>query len=226
MPIEHKRALMELLPRTELWMHYGLTEASRSVFIEFHRHRDRLDSVGFPAPGVQLSVRAEDGSALRAGEPGLLWIGGPHVSQGYWDDPVLTARSFSDGWVCSGDIADIDEAGSVRLHGRKDDMINVGGFSVSPDEVEQVLNEHPTVQEAACVGVPDPRKIAGCVVRTYLVKAAGRPQVTDAELSDWVAERLEPYKVPRQYVWVEELPRTASGKLIRATLRDEAAAAQ
>ena len=94
MPIEHKHALMDLLPNTELWMHYGLTEASRSAFIEFHRHRERLDTVGLPAPGVRFAIRGADGSTCRPGEIGHLWVSGEHVSEGYWDDPEFTATNF------------------------------------------------------------------------------------------------------------------------------------
>jgi long-chain acyl-CoA synthetase len=202
MPDEHKRALMELLPDTQLWKH--------------------LDSVGMAAPGVQLSVRRDDGSACAADEPGTLWIGGRHVSPGYWDAPELTAKTFVDGWVCTGDIASIGPEGFIRLHGRKDDMINVGGFNVSPDEIERVILELPAIIDAGCIGVPDPRKIAGNVVRAYLVAASDQERLADSDLSTWLAERLEAYKVPSQYVWVESLPRTQSGKLQRPVLRREA----
>ena len=222
MPAEQKLALMELLPTTRLWMHYGLTEASRSLFIEFHRHREQLDSVGVAAPGVHLSVRRDDGSACNTGESGLLWIGGPHVAKGYWDDPDYDSRAFSGGYVCSGDIAHIGVNGYVYLHGRKDDMINVGGFNVSPDEIEQVLALHPGVREAACVGMPDPKNISGHVLHAYLVRDSGHRQPADVELSDWIRIRLEAYKIPIQYRWIESLPRTTSGKLMRATLRSRA----
>jgi long-chain acyl-CoA synthetase len=222
MPDEHKRTLMELLPDTQLWMHYGLTEASRSAFIEFHRNRERLDAVGMAAPGVQLSVRRDDGSACAADESGTLWISGLHVSPGYWDAPELTAKTFVDGWVCTGDIASIGPEGFMRLHGRKDDMINVGGFNVSPDEVERVILEHPAIIDAGCIGVPDPRKIAGNVVRAYLVAASDEERLADSDLSTWLAERMEAYKIPSQYVWAASLPRTQSGKLQRAVLRREA----
>ena len=223
MPLEHKRALMKLLPRTSLFMYYGLTEASRSVFIEFHRGSAHLETAGVPAPGVQVEVRNESGNACAAGVRGVLWVRGPHVSPGYWDDPELNARSFAGGWVLTGDVAHVDHAGFIHLHGRQDDMVNVGGFNVSPEEVERVLAEHPAVAEAACIGVPDPRGIAGQVVRAFLVAAAGQPRATDAELSRWAAQQLEPYKVPAQYEWVSQLPRTDSGKLTRATLRKRAA---
>lgn len=221
MPLEHKRTLMKLLPRTSLFMHYGLTEASRSAFIEFHRDSAHLQTVGIPAPGVQVDVRNESGKACGPGERGMLWIGGPHVSPGYWDDAELSAASFADGWVRTGDIAHVDEAGFIHLHGRQDDMVNVGGFNVSPDEVENVLAEHPGVSEAACVGVPDPRGIAGQVLRAFLVAAGDQAPTPDAELSRWAAQQLEPYKVPAQYEWVSKLPRTASGKIIRAALREQ-----
>jgi len=221
MPLEHKHSLMEMLPNTELWMHYGLTEAARSAFIEFHCHRDHLDSVGLAAPGVAMEIRGDDGAARPRGELGLLWIGGQHISPGYWDSPDDTARAFADGWTCTGDVAHIDEAGFVHLRGRRDDMIKVGGFNVSPDEIERVLCQHAGVREAACVGVPDPRGIAGQVVLAFVVAAESGRQATDAELSDWVVARLEPYKVPTQYRWVDSVPRTASGKLVRRALREQ-----
>ena len=188
MPVEHKRMLMDLLPKTELWMHYGLTEAARSAFIEFHRHHDRLDTVGLPAPGVQLEVRSEDGSVCHSGGVGPLWIRGDHVALGYWGDPEFTVRSFVDSWVHTGDVAHLESDGFLVLHGRSDDMINVGGFKVLPDQIEGVLGEHPAVLEAMCIGVPDPRKITGEIVRAYLVQASAK--VPDEELSRWVAARL------------------------------------
>ena len=226
MPLEHKRALMELLPHTSLFMHYGLTEASRSAFLEFHRDETHLDTVGLPAPGVEIAVRDDSGKPCGAGEAGVLWIRGPHVSSGYWDDVELTATTFVDGWVRTGDVGHIDESGFTYLHGRRDDMVNVGGFNVSPDEVERVLAEHPCVLEAACIGVPDPRGIAGQVLRAFLVAQPEKAPVPDRQLLEWAAGRLEPYKIPTQYEWIAKLPRTASGKLVRATLRDQAAAVQ
>lgn len=219
MPLEQKRQLMALLPRTSLFMHYGLTEAARSAFIEFHRDSAHLDSVGRASPGVRVEVRDERGRPSPPGERGALWVGGNHISPGYWDDPELNAKTFVDGWMRTGDVAHIDAKGYIHLHGRHDDMINVGGSKIAPDEVERVLAEHPAVSEAACIGVPDPKGISGQVLRAYLVAAEGRPQVPDAELSRWVAQQLESYKIPAQYEWIPVLPKTASGKLMRADLR-------
>lgn len=224
MPIEQKRQLTKLLPKTRLFMHYGLTEAGRSAYSEFHRDHARLDSIGLPSPGVSIQARDEDGLECRPGVRGILWVSGRHVSPGYWDDPELSAATFAEGWMRTGDVGHVDASGYIYLHSRSDDMINVAGVKVAPDEVERVLAEHPDVADAACVGVPDPRGISGQVVRAYLVAAEGRSPCADAELTAFVGRRLEHYKVPGQYVWVAELPRTASGKLQRATLRRQVAA--
>ena len=119
-------------------------------------------------------------------------------------------------------MAHLEKDGFLILHGRNDDMINVGGFKVLPDQIEGVLSEHPAVLEAMCIGVPDPRKITGQVVRAYLVPASAK--ASEEELSRWVAARLERYKIPVQYIWIEALPRTSSGKLMRRVLRNQAAA--
>jgi long-chain acyl-CoA synthetase len=218
MPLAQKLELMRLLPRSSLYMHYGLTEASRSAFTEFHRHREHLDTVGKPAPGVRIEARDKSGGVCAPGTAGALWIGGAHVSPGYWDDPGLSAENFVDGWTRTGDFGHMDADGFIHLHGREDDIVNVGGFKVAPDEVEQILAMHPAVAEVACIGVPDPRGIAGQVLRAYLVAADG-PHASDAELVRWAAERLEPHKVPVQLEWIASLPRTESGKLVRAALR-------
>lgn len=219
MPMSDKRMLMTLLPRTALFMHYGLTEASRSAFIEFHGDRGYLDTVGKPAPGVRVQVRDSGGNVCGCGEEGMLWVSGQHVSPGYWDDVELSNSAFSGGWVRTGDVAHVDERGFIHLHGRQDDMINVGGYNVVPDEVENVLCAHSGVAEAACVGMPDPKGIAGQVVCAYLVSGADDVRVPEEELRAWVTKHLESYKVPVRFEWVTTLPRTASGKIVRAELR-------
>lgn len=225
MPIEHKQGLMQLLPKTALWMHYGLTEASRSTFLELHRDRDRLTTIGKPSPGVRVSVRTEQGQELGSGQHGTLWLSGGAVARGYWQDPDLSARVFVDGWVCTGDVASVDAAGYIHLHGRRDDMINVGGYNVAPDEVERVLCEHPAIADAACVAIDDPRGISGSAIRACLVARPGAAPPPARELSDWLAQRLEHYRIPARYDWMDAIPRTASGKIQRASLRTPTAAA-
>jgi long-chain acyl-CoA synthetase len=219
MPLAHKRSLMALLPRTAIWMHYGLTEASRSAFIELHRDSDHLDTIGKPSPGVQVSVREENGQQVAIGQQGMLWLRGDAVALGYFDDPELTRKIFQDGWVCTGDVASVDSHGFIRLHGRRDDMINVGGYNVAPDEVERTLCNHPSIEDAACVAIADPKGISGNAVKAYVVGRDGQTAPSDRELSTWLAQRLEHYRIPARYEWIAAIPRTASGKIQRASLR-------
>jgi long-chain acyl-CoA synthetase len=220
---EHKQQLKSLLPDTALFMHYGLTEASRSAFIELHRDAEHLATVGRATPGVAIEARDEDGHRQACGQPGVLWIRGPHVARGYWDAPELSAAAFVDGWLRTGDLGSVDERGYITLHGRQDDIVNVGGFKVFPEEVERVLARHPSVAEVACVGAPDPRGVAGSVLRAYLVAAQSGACVEDTELRDLASGELEPYKIPDSFQWVASLPKTDSGKLRRAAIREEVA---
>jgi long-chain acyl-CoA synthetase len=220
MPLAHKRRLMELLPRTALWMHYGLTEASRSTFLEFHRHADKLHTVGRPSPGVEVGIRDEGGREVGVEQLGVLYLRSPAMATGYWGDPALTAATFADGWVCTGDVGHLDDEGFLHLHGRRDDMINVGGNNVSPEEVERVLTEHAAVGDAACIAIPDPKGFGGSAVKAFLVAAASSgPAPSRRELRRWVSSRLERYKVPTEYEWIPSIPRTSSGKIHRASLR-------
>lgn len=120
MRLEHKLRLIELLPDTGLWMHYGATEAPRSAFIEFHRHKERLHTIGRPARGVEVRILSPDGSALPSGEPGVLWVKGASTASGFFRDGALTARHFAGGFVCTGDIAKLDGEGFLHLLGRRD----------------------------------------------------------------------------------------------------------
>jgi len=219
MTLENKLRLTELLPTTALWMHYGLTEASRSTFLEFHRHRDRLSSIGRPSPGVEFRIRSEQGQTTRLDQPGVLWLRGPALGAGYWGDATLTAERFVDGWVCTGDLATVDGDGFLSLHGRSDDMINVGGYNVAPEEVEIVLCRHPDILDAACVACSDPRNVGGSAVAAYLVVHPGHERPSGKELARWVSQQLEGYKVPARWEWTDRIPRTDSGKTMRSALR-------
>ena len=132
MPREHMERLMHLLPSTRLCMHYGLTEASRSAFTEFHEWRERLDSIGRATPGVELRVVDESGVERPSGERGKIVVRGETLLSGYWEDPELTETAFLDGWLVTGDLGRREADGALYLEGREKDMINVGGREVSP----------------------------------------------------------------------------------------------
>lgn len=226
MPLEHKRLLMSLLPDTRLCMHYGLTEASRSAFIEFHGAKDRLESIGRPSPGVELRIVDGQGRDCNPGQAGRVVIKSPAVMSGYWQDPEATRQAFLGDYLITGDIGHRDEDGFLFLDAREKELINVGGREVSPIEIETQLARHPAVAECACVGMPDPQGLTGMVVKAFLV---ARPDVEipqSSVLAKYLRGRIEPYKMPRAFEWIDELPRTASGKLQRVELAERSARRQ
>lgn len=232
MPIEAKRRLMSVLPRTRLCMHYGLTEASRSAFIEFHADAAALDSVGKPSPNVEIAIYSEHGDPATGGRIGRIKIRSRAVMKEYWRNPELTSSTIGmDGWLDTGDLGRYDERGYLYLEGRRDDVINVGGKKVYPASVENAALQHEDVAEAACVGEVDPEQLLGEVVTLFVVirKAAAQPPaagedrkeavLNEESLRTFLASRLDPYAVPRRVIFLDALPRTESGKLQRAALK-------
>ena len=221
MPLEHKERLMRLLPRTRLCMHYGLTEASRAAFTEFHEWRDRLDSIGRATPGVEIRVVNENGSEVPSGDRGRIVVRGENLMSGYWDDPELTEAAFlDDGWLVSGDLGRADADGALYLEGREKDMINVGGREVSPVEIERILEELPQVAECACAGIPDPQGITGLAVKAFLVASRDAAPLAPKELAKHLRGRIEPYKMPAAFEWIDAIPRTDNGKVQRSRLAE------
>jgi malonyl-CoA/methylmalonyl-CoA synthetase len=181
---------------------YGMTETVMLVSNPYDGER-RAGSVGFPLPGVD--VRLADGGEIE--------VRGPNVFAGYWRRPEATAGSFRDGWFRTGDLGAVDPDGYLRIVGRAKELIISGGFNVYPREVEEVLLAHPGVMDAAVVGAPDAEW--GERVCAFVV---AEPGVTDRDLADWCGSRLAPYKRPRRWERVDEVPRNALGKVVRHAL--------
>ena len=215
---ETKRKLMEYLPHTRICHHYGLTEASRAAFCEYHADREQLDSIGRASPNVEIAVRDSHGNTLPPGEMGELTVRGGIVMKEYWKQPNLTAQTLRDGWLRTGDCGYQNGEGYLYLVGRQNDLINVGGMKASPEEVEQALCEHPRVADAACVGAPDPNGITGQCVKAFIVSDE---EIPSTELVAWLRNRLEEYKIPRMWVQAPSIPKTASGKIQRQLLRSQ-----
>lgn len=198
---------------------YGTTETHFSGTALFPWH-DTMDSIGRPVPGCDVRVVEPDTgdptAEVPVGEIGELAVRGPSVATEVWNDPQKTAELFRDGWFLSGDLARIDEDGYVSLLGRTDNMIITGGINVYAEGVETVLETHPVVEECAVVGAPDDD--LGERVEAVLVCA---DPVTTEELDEWCRENdgLSDYQRPRSYEFVEDLPRTNTGKLDRSALR-------
>jgi len=212
---ELRRKLVEQLPRTRICHHYGLTEASRACFREFHADAAKPDSIGRASPNVTVEIRDENGRKLGPLQAGEIAVRGAMVMGGYLNLPELTRRSLINGWLLTGDYGSMDDAGYIHLHGRRTDIINVGGLKVAPLEVEARANEHPAIRECACVGVPD--RLLGERVKLFYV---ADHDVAETTLVNWLRTHLEEYKIPRDFERLLELPKAGGVKIQRHLLRE------
>jgi len=195
---------------------YGLTEASPAVTSGVGQQAPD-GSIGVPLPGLLVRLIDRFGEDALVGDPGEIWVKGPNVFGGYWDDPDATGTVLTeDGWLRTGDLAVVDDGGFLWLVDRAKDLIIVSGFNVVPAEVEGVLVRHPDVAEAAVVGVPDAH--TGEAVRAFVVPEPGA-SIDERALIDYAARHLARYKCPSVISVVEELPHGDTGKLLRRRLR-------
>ncbi len=200
-----------------LYEGYGLTEASPVVSCQTPYIPFKAGSVGLPIEGVEVAVRDDFERELPAGSPGEITVRGPNVMKGYLNDPEESERALRGGWLHTGDIGYLDEDGYLYIVERKKDLIISGGFNLYPSEVEEVLERHPAVAEAAVVGEPDP--IRGEVVHAFVVKSEGM-EVSERELIDFTRGHLVYYKCPQRVTFLKQMPRGLLGKPSRRALRD------
>lgn len=213
---EEKDELAGILPDTRVCMHYGLTEASRSTFMEFHQDASHMDSVGKASPHTEIKILDENGVECEAGNEGEICIKGEHVTHGYLDLPVRD--SFFGDYFRTGDWGYKTEDGYVYLISRKKELINVGGKKVSPIEVEEQLLKIPGVEDCACIGVPDDNEVLGEVVKAFIIKEKGS-EITFADIDEQLTGKLESYKIPVCYEWIDAIPKTQNGKIQRGLLK-------
>jgi long-chain acyl-CoA synthetase len=214
LPIEVKSALESRFGCTVL-EGYGLTETTGCATIQTESRRGKPGSVGAPAPGCAISIRADDGTEQPAGTIGEIHVHGPVVMKGYWHRPETTAEVLRDGWFATGDLGILDDDGDLHIVDRKKDMVIRGGYKVYPREVEEVLYEHPDILEAAVIAVPDDHY--GEEVGAVVVLRPGRAMEGE-ELRTWAKERLSAYKVPHLIAFAPDLPRGATGKILKRAL--------
>ena len=216
MPIEDKKALIEALPDTRICMHYGLTEASRSAFMEFHEYEDNLNSIGKQSPNMTIRIMDEDGHEVPDKTEGEICVSGKAVTKGYLNLPK--EDSFWEDFFRTGDWGYKDEEGNLYLKSRKKELINVGGKKLSPLEVEEVLMELDFVKDCACIGVADPEGVLGEVVKAFIV--SDEPDKIQYDIIDeLIGKKLEAYKHPRMYELINAIPKTSSGKVQRLMLK-------
>jgi long-chain acyl-CoA synthetase len=215
--------LEEIRQKTGIAIHnaYGMTEVTSPVILAPHGVpmpvHDGVLPLGIPIPSTDIMIVDDDGRELGFGESGEIVARGPQVMAGYWRNPTESAASLNDGWMHTGDVGFRNAAGWIYLIDRKKDMIIASGFKVWPREVEDVLHEHPAVHEAAVVGVPDSYR--GETVKAYVSLKSGHLASSDL-LTDHCRQRLAAYKVPRIIEIMDELPKTVTGKIQRAALRE------
>ena len=197
---------------------YGLTETSPAACINpLVEGAEFNGSVGLPIPSTEVSIRDDDANEVGLGEVGEICIKGPQVMAGYWQQPEETAKVMLDGgWFRTGDMGRIDENGSIFIEDRKKDMILVSGFNVYPNEIEGVAVMHEKVLEAAAIGKADEK--SGEVVQLFVVR--NDPSLTVEELIEHCRENLTGYKVPKEVIFRDDLPKTNVGKILRRELRD------
>ncbi len=196
---------------------YGLTESSPVVTTNPIDGSARLGSIGLPIPSTDVRIVDESGNVLPAGEVGELQVKGPQVMKGYYNKFQETEDMIKDGWLCTGDIASMDPDGYFRIVDRKKDMILVSGFNVYPNEIEDVIAQHPKVSEVAAIGVPNEK--SGEVVKVFVVKSD--KSLTKDEIIAYCKENCTGYKVPKEVEFRDELPKSNVGKILRRLLKEE-----
>jgi long-chain acyl-CoA synthetase len=199
---------------------YGLSETSPIVTFTPGDVTSFTGTTGLPLPDTDIKLLDENGDEAAPGAAGEVCVKGPQVMRGYWQQPEANAAAFTaDGYFRTGDVGVFDSRGFLRIVDRKKDMIIVSGFNVFPNEIEAVASACPGLQECACVGVADEK--TGEAVKLYVVRAP-QAQLSEAELTEFCRKELTAYKVPRQIAFVDALPKSAVGKILRRELRTQA----
>ncbi|MFJ2158345.1 acyl-CoA synthetase [Streptomyces sp. NPDC087856] len=217
MPVPVLERLRERLPKLAFYNCFGQSEIGPlATVLGPDEHKGRMDSCGRPVLFVDARVVDEEGKDVPDGTPGEVVYRSPQLCEGYWDKPEETAAAFRDGWFHSGDLAVRDAHGFFTVVDRVKDVINSGGVLVASRQVEDVLYTHEGVAEVAVIGLPDDRWIEAV---TAVVVPRG--EVTESQLIDHAKEKLAHFKAPKRVVFVDELPRNASGKILKRELREQ-----
>lgn len=218
MNITTTKELMSLLPSTEIFVMYGQTEASaRLSYLPSEKLLDKVGSIGVGIPDVELAVADREGKRLPHNQTGELIARGANIMKGYWKNPEETSKTLIDGWLHTGDIAYFDEDGFIYIQGRKKQMIKSGANRVHPEEIEEIISECPCVSEVAVTGISD--ELLGESIAVFIVTKKDADS-DDKQIKAHCRKNLPPHKQPKQVFWVEELPKTSSGKVQRHLLEN------
>jgi long-chain acyl-CoA synthetase len=223
LPASFQHQLREVFPNALIYRMYGLTECKRVCYLEPELADTKPESVGKPIPGTEAFLLSPDGDPVPPGQVGILHVRGPHVMLGYWKQPELSARMLKPGsmpWervLCTQDWFRMDDEGFLYFVGRSDDIIKTRGEKVSPVEVENALHDIPGIREAAVIGVAD--ELLGQAIRAYVALDEGA-SLSEKEIIKICLSRLENYMVPKEVVFLPELPKTTTGKISKKMLTE------
>ncbi len=231
MPLEVIKTAIKNFPGTHFINAFGQTETAATITMlppevhilegneqEIDKKLKRLTSIGKPLPDVDVRIVDEDGSEVSLGETGEIVASGGRLMKGYWNQEEATAQALKGGWLYTGDLGYFDEDGYIFLSGRAKDFIKRGGEMVSPEEVEQVLHSHPSIDEAAIIGIPD--LDWGERVRAIVVAKPGAT-IDEAEVIEYCRSKMSSYKKPESIFVVDSLPRNPLGKVLKRVLREQ-----
>jgi long-chain acyl-CoA synthetase len=196
---------------------YGLSETSPVLSCNPIDGNHKIGTIGLPVPGTEMTVLDDNGKKVKTGEAGEICARGHQIMQGYWNKDEDTRNAFFDNWFRTGDIGIMMDDGYFKIVDRKKDMILVSGFNVYPNEIEDVVALHESVLEVAAIGIPDER--TGESIKLFITKKD--PALTKEEIINHCRENLTKYKVPKQIEFLEELPKSNVGKIIRRILREQ-----
>ncbi len=219
--VEQRKRLSAHLPDTDLNNTWGSSETGGAVFTKVHEivgSEKTVATIGRPLDTVEIRILDEENRPIAsdAEHPGRLALRGRMTMSGYWNQPELTADALQDGWLVTNDLCYADENGYLYMLGRTDDIINIGGEKLSPLELENVASECPGLLECACIGVEDKE---GSLGQIPVLFAAGDGTLTEEALRTYLSGRMERYKVPQKYVWLDKIPRNAMQKIDRKEIR-------
>lgn len=217
MPQGLLRKVREAFPNRPFHVMYGQTEATARITMLPPEDLERkAGSAGCPIPGVSLKIMSDTGEPVPPGKPGEIVVAGSNIMGGYWQDPATTEKTLGEGWLRTGDFGYLDDEGFLFILGRSSEMIKSGGFRVSPEEIEEVLLEHEDVSEAGVAGVVD--GLLGEAIAAGVVLKSGR-ELSEKQLLAHCFKHLAPYKRPKAIYLLKTIPRSANGKILRASLR-------
>lgn len=216
-PLELKKRLMKSFPNGSVFDTFGMTEtAASTATLKGYDPLDKTGTVGMPYTNVEIKVVDDFMNEVKPGEVGEILYRGPTMMKEYYKNPIETEKAFKGGWFHSGDLVTLDEDGYISIVGRKKDMIISGGENIYPKEIEEVLYTHPDIVDAAVVGIPDPKW--GETPKAFIVKAPNSMLTAD-QVIEYLDNKIANYKKPRHVEFINEMPRNASGKILKHVLK-------